>query len=63
MSTQQEVEPQMESLLLRTVPGLAEQWRGATPATIEKIERILPAAPCLRSIAGSCAAWARAWGL
>jgi hypothetical protein len=30
----------MENLLLRTVPGLAEQWRGANPAMIEKIERI-----------------------
>lgn len=41
MPTREEgLEPQMESLLLRTVPGLAEQWRGATPATIEKIERL-----------------------
>ncbi len=40
MSAQEEVEPQMESLLLRTVPGLAEQWRGVTPDVISKIERI-----------------------
>lgn len=40
MSAQGEVESQMEGLLLRTVPGLAEQWRGTTPAVIEKIERI-----------------------
>ncbi|WP_426753609.1 SMI1/KNR4 family protein [Myxococcus sp. Y35] len=30
----------MERLLLRTVPGLAEQWRGAELAAIENIERI-----------------------
>lgn len=40
MPTHEGVEPQLESLLLRTVPGLAEQWRGASPSTIEKVERI-----------------------
>ncbi|CAM4478259.1 hypothetical protein MYXA107069_17585 [Myxococcus xanthus] len=41
MSTHEEVELEMERLLLRTVPGLEEQWRGAVPVTIEKIERIV----------------------
>jgi hypothetical protein len=30
----------MEELLLRVVPGLAEQWKGATPDAIARIERI-----------------------
>lgn len=30
----------MEELLLRVVPGLAEQWQGAPPDTIARIERI-----------------------
>lgn len=30
----------MEELLLRVVPGLAEQWKGATPDEIARIERI-----------------------
>ncbi|AGC47066.1 hypothetical protein MYSTI_05790 [Myxococcus stipitatus DSM 14675] len=30
----------MEELLLRVVPGLAEQWQGATPEEIAQIERI-----------------------
>ncbi|QRK13662.1 SMI1/KNR4 family protein [Archangium violaceum] len=29
----------MEELLLRVVPGLAEQWKGATPDQIARIER------------------------
>ncbi len=40
MQPLEEIEPQMEHLLLRTVPQLAEQWQGADPATIERIERI-----------------------
>lgn len=40
MPAREEVEPEMESLLLRTVPGLAEQWRGASPKAIEQLERI-----------------------
>ncbi|QRK12598.1 SMI1/KNR4 family protein [Archangium violaceum] len=30
----------MEELLLRIVPGLSEQWKGATPDAIAQIERI-----------------------
>lgn len=41
MSAQeQEVEAAMEALLLRVVPGLAEQWKGATPDAIAQIEKI-----------------------
>ncbi|MFE8599671.1 SMI1/KNR4 family protein [Archangium violaceum] len=36
----QEVEVAMEELLLRVVPGLAEQWQGATPDAIARLERI-----------------------
>ncbi|HYO58686.1 SMI1/KNR4 family protein [Archangium sp.] len=35
-----ESEPEMEDLLLRIVPGLAEQWQGSTPDEIAQIERI-----------------------
>jgi hypothetical protein len=29
----------MEELLLRTVPGLAQEWKGATPDEVEQLER------------------------
>jgi hypothetical protein len=35
-----DVEAAMEELLLRVVPGLAEQWKGATPDEIARIEQI-----------------------
>ena len=37
MSTQG-LEPEMEDLLLKSVPGLAEQWQGTTPDVIARIE-------------------------
>jgi hypothetical protein len=37
---EQGVEAAMEELLLRVVPGLKEQWKGATPDEIARIERI-----------------------
>ena len=40
MPPHEEIELQMERLLLRTVPRLKEQWRGAEPSAVEKIERI-----------------------
>lgn len=43
MSAQEEIDLEfleVEDLLLRTVPGLAEQWRGATPDEVEQLERI-----------------------
>jgi hypothetical protein len=36
----QDLEPEMEELLLRIVPNLAEQWRGAPPEEIAQIEEI-----------------------
>ncbi|MCY1041610.1 SMI1/KNR4 family protein [Corallococcus sp. bb12-1] len=33
-------ESELESLLLRVVPGLADQWQGATPDEIEQIEHL-----------------------
>ena len=38
--TDQGIEIEMESFLLRVVPGLAEQWKGCTPDEIAQIERI-----------------------
>jgi len=37
---EQEIEAVMEAFLLRVVPGLAEQWKGATPDEIARIEEI-----------------------
>jgi hypothetical protein len=34
------LEPELEELLLRTVPGLAKKWRGATPDEVEQVERL-----------------------
>jgi hypothetical protein len=34
----QEVESEMEELLLRIVPGLADQWKGSTPHEIDQIQ-------------------------
>lgn len=34
------LEPELERLLLSIVPDLAEQWHGATPEEIERIEKI-----------------------
>jgi hypothetical protein len=36
----QDVELEMEDLLLRNVPGLAEQWQGSTPDEIAQIEQL-----------------------
>jgi hypothetical protein len=37
----QRLEPEIEDfLLLRVVPGLAEQWQGSTPDEIVQIERL-----------------------
>lgn len=36
----QDLEPEIEELLLRLNPDLAEQWQGATDEQIEQIERI-----------------------
>ena len=36
----QDLELEMEDLLLRIVPGLAEQWQGASPDAIERIEQL-----------------------
>ncbi len=36
----QEVEAAMEAFLLRVVPGLADQWKGAMPDAIARIEQI-----------------------
>jgi hypothetical protein len=36
----QGLEFEMEDLLLRNVPGLAEQWQGTTPDAIAEIERL-----------------------
>jgi hypothetical protein len=38
----QSLEPETEALLLRLVPNLADQWQGATPDEIERIERLVP---------------------
>lgn len=35
-----DLEPEMEALLLRLVPNLAEQWEGASPEEIDELERI-----------------------
>ncbi|MEM7435257.1 MAG: SMI1/KNR4 family protein [Myxococcota bacterium] len=40
MSLVDELEPDLEALLLRIVPDLADQWQGATEQEIEKIEKI-----------------------
>lgn len=37
----QELEPETEELLLRSVPGLEEQWKGATADEIARIEQIV----------------------
>jgi len=34
------LEPELEALLLKTVPGLAREWKGATPAEIEQMGRL-----------------------
>ena len=43
MSAQEEIDLEfleVEDLLLRTVPGLAEQWLGATPDEVEQLKRL-----------------------
>ncbi|WP_437855494.1 hypothetical protein [Sorangium sp. So ce363] len=38
----QSLESATEALLVRIVPGLADQWQGASPDEIERIEQLAP---------------------